>query len=148
MDNAQRYHGSAPSEIKHPVVLFDGVCKFCNGSVQFLLRHDKKDRLRFAALQSEYAHRLLPPELLDESYLDTMILAEGSTFYTRSTAVLRICKHLGGGWSLLYAAGIGIPRPLRDALYRFVAKYRYRLFGKYVRCMMPTEAVRRKFLDL
>lgn len=146
MSNHPQKHAGHTSDKPRPVVLFDGVCKFCNGSVQFLIRHDTKDALRFAALQSEYAETLLPSELQSGLQLDTIILAEEQAFYTRSTAVLRICKHMGGGWSLLYLF-ILIPRPIRDWLYRCVAKYRYKLFGKYDRCVIPTEAVRRKFVD-
>jgi len=131
----------------HPVVLFDGVCNFCNGSVQFLIRQDKKDRLRFAALQSDYAQALLQSMRPDTTSVpDTVLLMEKGILYSHSTAVLRICRLLGRAWPLLYLFII-IPRPLRDAAYKAFARYRYKLFGKQDSCMMPTEAIRRKFID-
>lgn len=131
---------------RHPVILFDGECRFCNGWVKFLLRRDKRDVFRFAPLQSEASQLLLPSHLRNGgSSLDSVVLAEPGAVYTHSSAVLRIAKHLGGAWALLYGLII-IPAPLRDRIYRWVAKNRYAWFGKEQSCMMPTEETKRKFI--
>jgi predicted DCC family thiol-disulfide oxidoreductase YuxK len=132
-------------DIAHSIVLFDGVCRFCNGWVQFLIRHDKSDRFRFSPIQSDFAQSFLSSHNPDQPLPDSVILAEQGIVYTQSAAVLRIFKRLGGGWALLYMF-IVIPGPIRDAIYQYMAKRRYRLFGKYDSCMLPTESVKRKFL--
>jgi predicted DCC family thiol-disulfide oxidoreductase YuxK len=130
----------------HAVVLFDGVCRFCNGWVQFLIKRDKADVFRFAPLQSDYAQSVLSLYKVDIAAMDSVIVVEGTKLYTHSSAVLRIVKRLGGGWSILSGLSL-VPRRLRDEVYHWIAKRRYKLFGKYDSCMMPTENVRRKFLD-
>ncbi|TDF93571.1 thiol-disulfide oxidoreductase DCC family protein [Paenibacillus piri] len=129
----------------YSLVLFDGVCRFCNGWVQFLIRRDSADRFRFSAIQSDYAQALLSQSCTGGKPLpDSIIVIENGTVYTHSAAVLRIFRQLGRGWPLLYGF-ILVPRPLRDAAYRWIAKRRYAIFGKYDSCMVPTEQVRRKF---
>jgi predicted DCC family thiol-disulfide oxidoreductase YuxK len=130
----------------HAVVLFDGVCRFCNGWVQFLIKRDKADVFRFAPLQSDYAQSVLSLHKVDITATDSVILVEGAQLYTHSSAVLRIVKRLGGGWSVLSGLSL-VPRPIRDAVYHWIAKRRYKLFGKYDSCMLPSENVRRKFID-
>lgn len=130
---------------EHAVILFDGVCNFCNQSVLFLIRHDSKGRFRFASLQSEAAASLLAnePHLLQ---LDSMVLIEQGQIYTESTAILRICKQMDGVWKILYPL-IFLPKVVRDPLYRWFARNRYRFFGKKESCMIPTPEIRERFLN-
>jgi predicted DCC family thiol-disulfide oxidoreductase YuxK len=128
-----------------PIVFFDGVCGLCNSSVDFVLRHDRQGRMRFAPLQGETAARLLPAE--DRDNLGSLVLWEDGRAYRRSTAVVRILSKLGGGWTVLAAGMWLIPAPLRNAGYRIVAKLRYRLFGKKETCRLPSPEERSRFLD-
>ena len=128
-----------------PVVLFDGVCNLCSGSVQFLIEHDPEARLRFAPLQSDPARELLEAVGLHDYDFDTIVLVEGEEYYTRSTAALRIARYLERPWSLLWALRY-VPRVLRDAGYDLVASSRYAVFGKKDRCMVPTPDVQDRFL--
>ncbi len=125
------------------IILFDGVCNFCDGSVNFIIEHDKKDYFRFTPLQSEIGQEFVKKFSL--SGIDSVILVENDTADTHSTAALKIAKRLGGIWSLLYALII-IPKPIRDFFYKLFAKYRYKLFGKKDECMIPSPEVRAKFL--
>ncbi|PSR54897.1 thiol-disulfide oxidoreductase [Adhaeribacter arboris] len=127
------------------IILFDGVCNLCNGFVQFVIRHDHQSYFRFAALQSEVGREILQQVQFHNYALDTVVLVEGSTYYTRSTAALRILRHLNGGWSLLYAAII-LPAFIRDLLYVGLAKNRYRWFGKQESCLVPTPELKLRFL--
>ena len=129
----------------YPVVLFDGVCNLCNGIVKFSLRRDRKGKLRFASLQSEAAKDLLRTHQIDENQMDTFVFVENGQAYTRSTAGLKLFRSFGFPWSLLYAL-IVIPRPLRDSVYNFIARNRYRWFGKQDSCMLPSPDVRARFL--
>jgi len=142
-----RRHSNEPAHKAgmHPIVLFDGECRFCNGWVKFLLRRDKQDVFRFAPLQSDAAKSLLSSAMPAGQIPDSVIVVEGDSVYTHSSAVLRICKHLGGGWAL-FRLLLVVPSPLRDALYRFIAKRRYAWFGREQSCMMPTEETKRKFI--
>lgn len=129
------------------IVLFDGVCMMCSSIVRFVYERDPHARLRFAPLQSDAGQALLRRFGLATDSMDTFVLVEGDRFYTRSTAALRLLRRLRGPWPLLYA-GIAVPRPLRDAVYAFVAKRRYRWFGRSDACMMPTTPdLRRRFLE-
>jgi predicted DCC family thiol-disulfide oxidoreductase YuxK len=127
------------------IVLFDGVCNLCNGSVTFIIKRDPERRLRFAALQSDSGRALLGKVGLPRDALDTLVLVEGGRAYTRSTAALRIARRLSGLWPLFYGL-IVVPRPLRDLLYRAVARNRYRWFGKRDTCMLPTPDLQERFL--
>ncbi|WP_343307557.1 thiol-disulfide oxidoreductase DCC family protein [Chitinophaga niabensis] len=128
------------------IILFDGVCKFCNGSVNVVIRHDKHDRFKFAPLQSAAGQALLKRFALDTEKMDSFVLIDNDKAYTRSTAVLRVLRRLGFPFNLLYV-GIVLPVGLRDSLYNWIAKNRYRWFGKKDQCMVPDEMVRKKFLD-
>ena len=128
-----------------PIILFDGVCNLCNASVQFVIRHDPQARFKFAALQSATAEKLLQNCAFDRASLDSVILVEDGHVYIESDAALRIARRLGGGWSLLAGFSI-VPRPIRDAVYRLIARNRYRWFGKQESCMMPTPDLRARFL--
>jgi predicted DCC family thiol-disulfide oxidoreductase YuxK len=120
----------------HPVVLFDGVCKLCNGSVNFILRRDRKGRLKLAPLQSDYGRAVLKEHGRNPDVLDSMMLLEGDRLTVQSTAVIRITKYLGGAWPLCMVALI-IPCFIRDFLYDAIAKNRTRWFGKYDTCRIP-----------
>lgn len=130
----------------YPIILFDGVCNLCNGSVLFIIRRDPKARFRFASLQSTYGENFLKHNSLSTEEYDSIVLIEGGRFYTQSTAALRIAKRLNGAWPLLYA-GIIIPKFIRDAMYNVIAKNRYRWFGKKDACMIPTPALRSRFME-
>ena len=138
------------------VVLFDGVCNFCDASVNFIIRHDKLGYFKFAPLQSDEGRRLANEYGFDSATastettsdliaIDSVILVEDGTAYAHSTAAVRILRRLGPPWSWLYAMVI-VPRPLRDWAYRLFAKYRYRLFGRKAQCMLPSPEVRARFL--
>lgn len=128
-----------------PIVLFDGVCQFCNDGVNFLIDHDRAGRLRFAALQSEAGQALLRKFGLSTTDIDTAVLVEGERCSTRSTAALRAALHLDGVWRL-GAALLLMPTFLRDPLYNLLARNRYRWFGRLDACRVPTPEVRARFL--
>ena len=135
---------SAPDA--HPVVLFDGVCNFCDDTVQFLIKRDPLAVLRFAPLQSETGQRLLERHGLSTADLNTIVLVDGDRHFTRSSAALEICRRLPEPWNSLVLFRI-VPRFVRDAIYRLIARNRYRWFGQKETCMVPTEETRRRFLD-
>ena len=126
------------------IVLFDGVCNFCNGAVNFIIKHDHEKRFKFAALQSEIGQELRAKFDIGED-VDSIILVENEEAYMHSTAGLRVAKTLGGIWSLGYAFII-VPAFIRDWAYRVFARNRYRLFGRLDTCMLPTPEVRERFL--
>jgi predicted DCC family thiol-disulfide oxidoreductase YuxK len=131
--------------IHERVILFDGVCNFCSFWVISLISFDKQGKYRFASLQSEAGTDLMNRFDIPQEP-DSVILIEHNHAYTESTAVLRICRGLGGWWKWLYVFII-IPRPVRNTVYRWVAKHRYRLFGKRDTCMLPTPEMRKRFLN-
>ena len=130
--------------MENPVILFDGVCNFCNSSINFIIEHDKKGYFKFAPLQSEIGKDLVDKFKLND--VDSIILVENDKAYTHSTAALKFIKHLDGIWSWAYIFII-IPRPIRDFFYKLIAANRYRLFGKKEVCMMPTPEIRARFLS-
>ena len=132
-------------ETANPIVLFDGVCNLCNGSVQFILRHDPAARFRFASLQSPVGRELLAKFGMDPGRLDSVILVEGDRWYKESDAALRIARGMSGGGKALAVFRV-IPRPIRDAVYRLIARNRYRWFGKQETCWLPTPELRGRFL--
>jgi predicted DCC family thiol-disulfide oxidoreductase YuxK len=123
---------------ERPVVLFDGACKLCHGAVRFVTRHDRAGRFDFTALESETGARLLRERghgpALGEP--ETLVLIEGTQVYTGSDAALRIARSLDGAWPLLGLLVL-VPRPIRDAAYRLVARWRYRWFGRVGACAVP-----------
>ncbi|MFC3884643.1 thiol-disulfide oxidoreductase DCC family protein [Bacillus songklensis] len=131
---------------KHSVVLFDGECGFCNRSVKFIIRRDRKGHFRFASLQSSIAESVLAGHR-SASPFDSIVLIEGERIYTESTAVLRICRKLDGLWKGLYVL-IVIPGPIRNAFYRWFAKHRYHFLGKQEACMIPAPEMRKRFLNM
>lgn len=131
---------------QHPVVFFDGVCNLCNSSVQFIIKRDKKKQFYFASLQGEAGQALLKKFNLSTSHFNSFILVQDEQVYTKSTAVLKLLKLLGGWWKLLYAFII-IPPFIRDGVYSFIAVNRYRWFGKRESCMLPTTELKSRFLQ-
>ena len=131
---------------RHPIVLFDGVCNLCDGFVQFVMKRDKAGIFRFAPLQSEAGRVLLRHFNLDEAAMDTVVLIENGALHTKSTAALRTVRNIGGVWGLAYAFII-LPKFIRNSVYDFIAKNRYRWFGKKDACMIPTPEVRARFLE-
>ena len=130
---------------KHKVILFDGVCNLCNGAINFVIKKDSKNIFKFATLQSEIGQSLLSKFNIDTSKIDSMILIDGEKCYIKSSAALRIAKYLSGGYPLLYLF-IVIPTFIRNSAYEYVAKNRYKWFGKKESCMIPTPELKAKFL--
>lgn len=128
------------------VIFFDGVCNFCNYWVNFVIKRDRKKKLKFTTLQGETARQLLPQYHINPSSLSSVILIDKGKAYTQSSAAIRICKYLNGGWKLFYGLII-IPKLIRDYFYIIVARNRYKWFGKKNECMAPTPEIRERFLD-
>lgn len=127
------------------IILFDGVCNLCNGSVQFVIKRDPNGKFRFASLQSDFGQQVLAREGLPAGKLTSFILLEDGKMYQRSTAALRVARQLPGAWALLYAF-IVVPPFIRNAVYDFIAANRYRWFGKQESCMIPTPELRARFI--
>jgi predicted DCC family thiol-disulfide oxidoreductase YuxK len=130
--------------MKQRIILFDGICNFCNDSVNFIIRHDPAKKFRFASLQSAAGQSLLHSAKLPRN-LHTIILLEEDQWYDQSTAILRICKELTGFWKVGYLF-IVVPKSVRNLVYRRVANNRYKLFGKRASCMIPTKEVKERFI--
>ncbi len=128
----------------HPVLFFDGVCNLCNAWVDFLVRRDKKRRYRFAPLQGSTAHHAIPSHVQSGEF-DSFVFVENGQVYTRSTAALRVLSGLGGVWSIAKVLFL-VPAPLRDAVYRLIARNRYRWFGQKETCRLPSPEERALFL--
>ena len=128
----------------NPILLFDGECNLCNRSIQFVLKRDRQARFRFASLQSEVGQSLLKAHDMPMD-LSTVVLIEGEQAWIRSDAALRVLRHCGRLWPLLYPFVI-VPRPLRDLVYRFIAHNRIRWFGKSATCTMPEPDWASRFL--
>lgn len=129
-----------------PILLFDGVCNLCNGTVRFVVARDAKRQFLFAPLQSEVGKALLRRHGLTSDALDTFVLIEHSRVYTRSTAALRVARSLRTPWWALYAL-IWIPRAIRDRVYGLVARRRYDWFGRRETCSLPAPHLRDRFLS-
>jgi len=128
---------SAQLTTSRAVVLFDGVCNLCNASVNFIIKRDPRCRFSFAALQSEAGQALLARHKIAGQRPDSVILLEEGRVFMRSTAALRIARRLSGLWPLLYPLVL-VPIPIRDKLYDWVARHRYRWFGRREQCRLPT----------
>lgn len=127
------------------VILFDGVCNFCNSSVQFIIKRDPRGIYQFTSLQSEVGQKLLKDHEVPVE-LDSFIYIEDEKIYFKSTAALKVFRNLKGLWKLLYIFII-VPRPLRDVVYGVIARNRYKWFGKRDACMIPSPEQRKRFLD-
>lgn len=130
-ENTKERNASSP-----PVLLYDGVCKLCNGSMNFIVRRDRKKRLKLAPLQSDFGRRVLTSHEMQSEPMDSILLLEGSRLTTKSTAMIRASKYLDGLWPLCMIFLI-IPRFVRDFIYDLIARNRYRWFGKYDACLLP-----------
>ena len=134
-----------------PVLLYDGLCGFCDGTVQFILKHDRRGTLRFATLQGDFARDVIArhPDLAG---VDSLVLVEPDPasgkerVSVRSDGALRVARYLGGPWNLARATAI-VPRFLRDLAYDGFARIRYRVFGRYDACPIPTPEQRARFID-
>jgi predicted DCC family thiol-disulfide oxidoreductase YuxK len=127
---------------EHPIIFYDGVCGLCDHSVQFIIKHDKKRVFRFATLQSDFAHKVLGESIT----FDSFVFYENGKAAYRSTAALKMFRKLGSAWSLLYAFMI-VPPFIRNGVYDFVARNRYKWFGQFDSCKIPTPEQRALFLD-
>lgn len=128
------------------IILFDGVCNLCDASVQFIIKHDKKDVFRFVALQSDLGIEIIKYIGIDARNIDSIILYKpGIAYYYKSSAALEIAKELGGFFSLVIIFKI-IPETFRNKMYDFIAKNRYKWYGKKESCMLPTAELKAKFL--
>ena len=134
-----------PKENQNPIILFDGVCHLCNGFAAFVIQRDSKARFRFAPLQSDLGRRLLIESSVPRQANESVVLIEAGMGSSESKAVLRAMKILPWPWKLLYGF-ILVPRPIRDAVYRWIARNRYRWFGKSESCMVPKAEWRERFL--
>ncbi len=132
--------------LNHHIILFDGVCNFCNFWVNFIIDRDKDDIFKFAALQSEAGQKLLNKFNLKTEDFDTFIFIDGEIYFTKSTAALKIARKLNYPVKVLYYF-IFIPKFLRDLIYSLIAINRYKLFGKRDICRVPTENEKEKFLE-
>lgn len=127
------------------IILFDGVCNLCNGSVNFLIRRDFKKVFIFSPLQSNFG-KLLVEELNVPKKIDSIILVIDNKYYIKSDAVIEIIKELKWYWRMLNVLKI-LPRKFRDLLYDFIANNRYKWFGKQKECMIPTEDIKSRFIE-
>lgn len=130
----------------NPIILFDGVCNLCNNSVQFVIKHDETNRFKFAALQSETGQALLKHYGLPTQGFDSFVLVQNEKVFLKSTAALYVAKQLDGPIKLLFGFII-VPTFIRNAVYNLIAKNRYKWFGKKDHCMIPTPALKAKFLN-
>jgi len=134
-------------EIKRQrVILFDGVCNLCNGSVIFILQREKNPIFQFASIQSEAGKELLQWYGLPKDYNQAVVLIENGKMYLGSTAALKIGQTLKFPWSWLCYAGFIVPKFIRDWVYNHIAVNRYHWFGKRDVCMVPTEGLKARFL--
>ena len=136
----------APLSLPHPVILFDGVCNLCSGSVQFIIKHDPQQQFRFASLQSAFGQQVLEKYKLPLTAFGSFILLENGTIYTKSSGALRVVNKLNGAWPALNIFMI-VPPFIRNAVYDFVAKNRYQWFGKKEECWIPTPSLKDLFIE-
>jgi len=130
---------------EHPVILFDGVCNLCSGSVQFVLKKDKEKIFRFASLQSAYGQKILQQFNLPADNFNSFILYQDGKIFTKSTGALKMFSKLNG-WKWVKIFWV-VPAFIRDAVYNLIAKNRYKWFGKKEECWLPTPELRERFMD-
>ena len=128
-----------------PIILFDGVCNFCNSAVNFTLKKNKKSNIMFAPMQSASGQKLLQQYNLPTDDMKSFIFIENWVVYKQSTGALKVCRHLSGLWPLCYGFII-VPKFIRDGIYNWIAKNRYKWFGIRKACMIPTPEVKARFL--
>ena len=132
--------------VRAPLILFDGVCNLCNAWVRFVVRRDPAGVFRFAAQQSPVGRAMIEDRMKNAAQLSSVILIEDNSIYTESDAVLQILARLGLPWSWIALLRI-IPRPARDACYRFIVRHRYQWFGRTEICQIPSADVRSRFVE-
>jgi predicted DCC family thiol-disulfide oxidoreductase YuxK len=132
--------------MEKPIIIFDGICNLCNRSVQIVIKNDPAGKFMFASLQSEKGQQLLKKFNLPLNEFNSFILVKDDKVYTKSTGALKVAKQLKGGWWLLYGFII-VPKFIRDAVYNWVARNRYKWFGKREECMLPTPAIKARFIE-
>ena len=131
---------------KH-IIIFDGVCNFCNGAINFIIKHDPQARFSFTPMQTELAETLIQKHNITNVGVDTFLLIKNDKCYIWTDAALEITKDLSGYWYLFNLMKI-IPRSFRDFLYKLFARNRYKLFGKRSICMTPTEEIKGRFVGI
>ena len=129
-----------------PTILFDGVCNFCNSAVNFTIKQNKKANIFFAPMQSTAGQRILQEYNLPLEEMQSFIFIDEEKVYKQSTAALKVCRYLRGLWPLCYGFII-VPKFIRDGMYNWIAKNRYKWFGVRQQCMIPTPEVRARFLN-
>lgn len=134
------------AQVESPVLLFDGVCNLCNATVNFVIDADREGRIRFASLQSAAGARLLGDVGLNTQYLDSLVFIEGGRAFVASDGAVRIARYLGWPWRALRVFE-WVPRVLREPVYHWVARNRYRWFGRQESCRMPTDELAARFVD-
>jgi len=132
-------------QFTHSIILFDGICNLCNGAVNFVINRDPGNVFKFAPLQEKQGALLLKTHAIDIQKLDSIVLIENGNVYTKSSAALRIARKMSNLWPLFFVLLI-IPSFIRDGVYDFIAKNRYKWFGKKEQCMIPTLGLKEKFL--
>jgi predicted DCC family thiol-disulfide oxidoreductase YuxK len=128
------------------VIVFDGLCNLCTGSVQFILRHEREPHFKFASLQSAGGTALLKANGIARGDVDSFVLIEDGHSYMRSDAAIRVARSLAAPWSLAGTLSI-VPRPIRDWAYRIIARNRYQWFGRRETCMLPSPEYRERFVE-
>ncbi|MDH4088945.1 MAG: DCC1-like thiol-disulfide oxidoreductase family protein [Cyclobacteriaceae bacterium] len=128
------------------LVLFDGVCNLCNGAVQFIIKRDPESKFRFASLQSDFGKSQLAKFGFEATALETIVVVENDTIFQRSEAVLRITSHLSSIWPIFTIFKF-VPHVIRDGIYNIIAAYRYKIFGRNEKCMIPAPGLKNRFLD-
>ncbi len=129
-----------------PVILFDGVCNFCNSSVNFVIKRDKKGSILFTPMQTGAGQKLLEQYALPVDAIQSFVFIENGKAYTRSTAALKVCRYLRRLWPLCYGFII-VPKFIRDGIYNWIARNRYKWFGIRQECMIPTPETKTRFLS-
>ncbi len=132
-------------QFTHSIILFDGVCNLCNVAVNFVIKRDPGNVFKFAPLQEKQGALLLKTHAIGIQKLDSIVLIENGNVYTKSSAALRIARKMSNLWPLFFVLLI-IPNFIRDGVYDFIAKNRYKWFGKKEQCMIPTLGLKEKFL--
>mgnify|MGYP006093571909 FL=1 len=132
-------------QLTHSIILFDGVCNLCNGAVNFVIKRDPRNVFKFTPLQEKQGILLLKKHAVDSRKLDSIVLIENGNVYIKSSAALRIARKMSNLWPLFFVLLI-IPSFIRDGVYDFIAKNRYKWFGKKEQCMIPTPGLKEKFL--
>ena len=126
------------------LILFDGICGWCTGWVRFLIKHDTRQRFQFAPLQSPLGQQLLATYNFSQEKFSTFVVITPDGYFTKSTAVLKVARHLGGLWYVLYSF-ILVPKSIRDIVYNLIARYRYRLRGTLTTCYLPPKEYQNRF---